>query len=431
MDRNPPEVVIVGGGPAGLAAAVALGRRGVQALVIERAAWPRDKVCGEGLMPVGVETLQQLGVFDQIDPDHLRPFVGIRWISEDGSSAEAKFASGPGFGIRRTALSRALFASALSLPSVQLWPNTVLTKIESKTDEIVLGVRRNGRNETIKARLVIGADGRNSKVRKLSGLDGRPAVSMQRWGARQHFEVRPWSDHVEVWWSDGMEAYVTPSGSQQVEIAFLWDKAKFTPQRKGRDLVTGLLEQFPELRAKLGHELPVALSSAAGIGPLALGSSSSTGHRVLLIGDALGYVDGITGEGISVALSQVELLQDSLPQLIASNSLSANDLRPVGRGVSALFRETVPLIKAALLLSRFPTLRRLAIRGLRNSRALFVHLLEANMGKRNLYRLPVAGVFHFLWGIIRPGGQRRSYIAAPKAKQLVSSGLTAHMASEK
>ena len=398
-----PQVVIVGGGPAGLAAAVALGREDIQVLVIERSSWPRDKVCGEGLMPVGVEALQQLGVFDQIDSDHLRPFLGIRWISEDGSCAEAEFASGPGYGVRRTALSRALFESASALPSVELWPDTLLVSMETRADDVFLSVRRSGRTEVINARLVIGADGRNSKVRKLAGLGGKPAVSVQRWGARQHFEVRPWSKHVEVWWSDGMEAYVTPSGDRQVEVAFLWDKARFTPRRKGRELVTGLLEQFPELRAKLGRELPSSLSPAAGIGPLALGSSSSTGHRVLLIGDALGYVDGITGEGISVALSQVEALRDSLPSLITSNHLSTRDLRPVGRRVSALFRQTVPLIKAALLLSRFPPIRRLVIRGLRNSRALFVHLLEANMGRRRLYRLPMVGVLRFLWGVVRPG----------------------------
>lgn len=403
MTQRQPDVVVVGGGPAGLAAAIALGRQGIDVLVIERSTWPRDKVCGEGLMPVGVDALERLGVFDQIDPDHLRPFRGIRWISEDGARAEAEFASGPGFGIRRTALSSALFAVASSLPSVELWPNTLLSTLESDADGVSLGLRREGRRAVINARLVIGADGRNSKVRKLSGLQGKPSVSVQRWGARQHFEVRPWTDHVEVWWADGMEAYVTPSGSRQVEVAFLWDKARFTPTQKGRDLVVGLLEKFPGLKAKLGRQLPTPLSQAAGIGPLALGSSSPIADRVVLIGDALGYVDGITGEGISVALSQVEVLGETLPDLITSDRLLARDLRPVGRGVFGLFRDTVPLVKAALLLSRFPKLRRLAIRGLRNSRALFVHLLESNMGRRPLYRLPLVGVFRFLAGALRLG----------------------------
>ncbi|MBJ93927.1 MAG: monooxygenase [Rickettsiales bacterium] len=417
MTPRPWDVVVAGGGPAGLAAAIALGRQGVRVLVIERSTWPRDKVCGEGLMPVGVESLKRLDVFQRIDPSHLRPFQGIRWISEDGTTAETDFASGPGFGIRRTALSRALFEAASSLPSVQLWPSTLLMKMEQRDDCVVLGLRRYGANESVRARLVIGADGRNSKVRRLAELDGTPAVAMQRWGARQHFDVRPWTQHVEVWWSNGMEAYVTPSGPRQVEVAFLWDKSKFTPTRKGRELVTGLLDEFPQLRAKLGRQLPAALSKAAGIGPLALGASSPVADRVVLIGDALGYVDGITGEGISVALSQVEALERTLPPLLRSDNLSATDLKASGSAVQVLFKETVPLIKAALTLSRFPALRRLAIRGLRNASELFTHLLEANMGRQPLYRLPWRGVLQFLWGALRPSRSPRSLLPGPTSPE--------------
>jgi 2-polyprenyl-6-methoxyphenol hydroxylase-like FAD-dependent oxidoreductase len=397
-----PVVVVVGGGPAGLAAAVALGKEGVQVIVIERGTWPRDKVCGEGLMPVGVDALKKLDVFSKLDPQQRRPFRGIRWISDDGATAEADFASGPGFGIRRTALSQALFDAASAIPWVKLWPRTRLTALEVCDDHVEISVKRESGTEKVRAQLVIGADGRNSKVRKLTNMEGKPAVSLRRWGARQHFATRPWTEHVEVWWSDGIEAYVTPSGDQQVEIAFLWDKAKYSPKRKGRELVAGLLEEFPALKARLGDEAPPTLSPSAGIGPLAWGSSQSVSHRVVLIGDALGYVDGITGEGISVALSQVQELQARLPKLIASDQLTKDALRPLGKSLSKLFAETVPLVRAALLLTQFPSLRRLAVRGLSNSRSLFVHLLEANMGTRPLYKIPVVGLLRFLWGALRP-----------------------------
>ena len=396
-----PQVVVVGGGPAGLASAVALGSMGIEVLVLERSTWPRDKVCGEGLMPVGVESLQRLGVFDRIDPEHLRAFRGIRWIGSTGETAEADFASGPGYGIRRTALSRALFEVASELPSVTLSPNSYLLRLDVSDEVVTLRVRRSGGIDIITTCLVIGADGRNSKVRQLAELEGKPAVPVQRWGARQHFRAPAWTDRVEVWWADGIEAYVTPSGDQQVEIAFLWDKARFTPSQKGKKLVEGLLEHFPELKSRLGSDLPAELSKSAAVGPLARGSSSASADRVLLVGDALGYVDGITGEGISVALSQVETLRDDLPELIRSDRLSQRDLQPVSRRLTAHFAATVPLVKAALLLARFPMLRELAIRGLSATQSVFTHLLEANMGKRPIYALPVVGVLQFVWAILR------------------------------
>ena len=102
------DVLIVGGGPAGLAAAIELGRQRLNVTVIERRVWPVDKVCGEGLMPTGVDCLKRLGVFKHIEPDQLRPFAGITWLEGESQAVQADFIGGPGFGIRRLGLSRAL-----------------------------------------------------------------------------------------------------------------------------------------------------------------------------------------------------------------------------------------------------------------------------------------------------------------------------------
>ncbi len=101
------DLVIVGGGPAGLGVAIAAARRGLEVLLLERGTFPADKACGEGLLPAGVRALEALGVRSLLDPSAFSPLRAIRWIDGD-VVAEARLPAPGGLGIRRTALSVAL-----------------------------------------------------------------------------------------------------------------------------------------------------------------------------------------------------------------------------------------------------------------------------------------------------------------------------------
>ncbi|MEE2755591.1 MAG: NAD(P)/FAD-dependent oxidoreductase [Myxococcota bacterium] len=400
LTQRKVDVVIVGGGPAGLACAIALAKRRLFVTVVDKKQWPIDKVCGEGLMPCGVETLDRMGIFEQIDHDSLRAFYGIRWICDQGAIAQANFDSGVGYGIRRTGLSDALYKAAQDSPYVTLMESTQLLAIESFESHVDIKLRGIDGQFGMKAAVVIGADGRNSKVRKLLKLDGSPAVRDKRWGARQHFQVTPWTNHVEVYWSNGIEAYVTPSSESRVEVAFLWDKSRFKPARAGRNLMSVLLKNFPQLERRVSGCKTVSNQQATG--PLAVQAKVATQDRTILLGDALGYVDGITGEGLSVALQQAEVVAHELPILVRTNRLGADDLSGLGRRIFRIYWKSVRMVKLALVLARVPLLRRLAIRGLSRSPGLLTHFLEANMGKRAVWKLPLQHVPAFLAGLVMP-----------------------------
>src|SRR5882724_10518526 len=196
------EILVIGGGPAGLAAAIAARKKGFEVTVVDGAKPPIDKACGEGLMPNTVAALRELGI--SIHSSHGRIFRGLRFI-EGATKAEANFPGENGIGVARTALHGKIMERAEECGVSLLWN----TPVSGLTEE---GAIAGGRER--RAKWVIGADGIHSRVRGWIGLD---SVSEQktRFAQRRHYRIRPWTNCVEVYWGRMMQAYVTPLGNEE------------------------------------------------------------------------------------------------------------------------------------------------------------------------------------------------------------------------
>jgi flavin-dependent dehydrogenase len=269
------DLLVVGGGPVGLVTALTAARAGLRVCVVEAREAPIDKACGEGLMPGALRALSDLGIVVGGVP-----FYGIRY-TDGRANAVADFRDGHGMGVRRTALHTALVRAAEQTPGLELVHGTVT------------GVEHDGRGVTahgISARYLVAADGLHSPIRRSMHL-ARETAATPRWGMRAHFAIQPWSRHVEVHWSRFGEAYVTPVAEDCVGIAVLGS---------GRGSFDERLAAFPRLRERLPAE-PVG--RVLGAGPLRQEVVRRAAGRVLLVGDAAGYVDALTGEGLSMGFA--------------------------------------------------------------------------------------------------------------------------------
>ena len=278
------DVLIVGGGPAGLATAIRCAQAGLSVTVAEPRTGPVDKACGEGLMPAAVTRLAELGVRPA---GH--PLRGIRYL-DPGHRADALFRHGAGLGVRRTTLHAALAARTAQF-GIPVLPVRVA------------GFTRHGGSVTaagVEARYLVAADGLHSAIRRACALDPSPARH-SRFGLRRHYRMAPWSNLVEVYWSPDAEAYVTPVAGDLVGVAVLGGPRGDFETRLGA---------FPALRERLAGAAPA--SDIRGAGPLRQDVRRRAAGNVLLVGDASGYLDALTGEGVGVALAQAAALADCI-----------------------------------------------------------------------------------------------------------------------
>jgi flavin-dependent dehydrogenase len=365
------DVAVVGGGPVGLAAAIAARSHGLSVAVLERSRPPIDKACGEGIMPDGLAALARLGV--RLDGTSSLPFRGIRYVEGD-LAAEADFPAGPGRVVRRTVLHEALARRAEEVGVVVRWETTVEGIAEGEVATA---------DGPVAARWIVGADGLHSRVRRWAGLDGRPA-RRRRFGVRRHFRIAPWTDKVEVHWTDGCEAYVSPVAPDEVGVAMLW-----SGEKAGFD---DLLARFPALVHRLGGA--AAASTDRGAGPFDQRPTAAAAGRVALVGDAAGYRDAITGEGLSLGFAQA---------LRLAGALAEGDLGSYARDVRRLARVPFALIAGVLFFERRPRSRRRVLATLAAEPELFARLLAIHVRERPPSALGWSGALRLLrslggWG---------------------------------
>lgn len=339
------DVCVIGGGPAGLAAAIAARHRGLSVVVMDGHRPPIDKPCGEGLMPDARREAARLGI--EIPMADGFEFRGIRFHGA-GRSVEAGFPQGRGIGVRRTALHEAMINSAVRAGAELRWNSPV------------------SRFEDVQSRWIVGADGASSRVRRWAGLDSC-VRNTRRFAYRQHFAVAPWTDCMEIYWGAGCQIYVTPVGPGEVCVALI----SRTPQLR---LHEALERIFPALRARLGEA--EATSRERGSVTATMRLRSVARRNVALIGDASGSVDAITGEGLCLSFKQAGLLADAMAR---------GDLAAYDRAHPRLAIRPYLMSKAMLMLDRGAAIRRASMTAMSWHPRIFQTMLAVHVSEKLAY----------------------------------------------
>jgi flavin-dependent dehydrogenase len=374
------DAVVVGGGPAGLAAAIAVRQRGLKVLVAEALAPPIDKACGEGLMPDSRRELAALGL--ELTATDGAEFDGIHFACQtptDATGVTADFGSGRGLGIRRPQLHSRMVERAREIGVELAWGTHA---------ELREGQPLRISDKVVKYGYLVGADGQSSLVRAWAGLGAGHMIS-RRFGLRKHFRLEPWTRHVEVHWGARGQVYVTPVGDDEICVATVARSAglSFDDQIADVPFLQNKLKNATVTTRQRGAETTTRRLARVVSGNVAL-----TGN-VALIGDASGSADAVTGEGLALAFRQALLL---------ANSVAGGSLETYQAGHGAILRVPQAMARVMLTMDRWPWFRDRAMRMLASDPALFARMLSVHVGEESIENFLLRSGVRVGWGMLAP-----------------------------
>lgn len=362
------DVLVIGGGPAGIATAIAVRLKGLRVTVIDARRPPIDKPCGEGLLPEAIKALDRLGI--ELESKYLFRFSGFRF-SDENSSACAEIPAGNAFGIRRTVFHRILIERALDLGVNFLW-GTRFAGFDSRGAETSVGF--------IASRWIVGADGSSSMARRLAGLEPRHTVRF-RFGFRRHFEIEPWTDRVEVHWGEKCQLVLTPTGPREICISLFTSDSRLRLSRA--------LEAFPAVARRVAATQPT--SAEAGTVTMLSKARAVTHGNVALVGDASCTVDGIAGQGLSLAFQQALALAEALSRGGPAQYAAAH---------ARIVRTPVRTTRLLLAMNASSTLRRKALRFFAANRAMFAKMISIHTSASSPDALNATEMLGLGWRVI-------------------------------
>ena len=378
------DVIVVGAGPAGAATAILLAEHGFDVLVLDRASFPRPKICGEYLSPEAARVLDRLGVLKTLDMAGAVPLGGMRITAPDGTVITGRYrAVGPWRPYRDHALAvpretlDATLADRLRTLPVDFRERVRVTDVLVEAGRVigVEAVDGDGAPRRFEAPLVVAADGRASVVAHRLGL--HRAHRLQRMALVTYVTgLAEVGDLGEIFVDPPDYAILNPVGQGRVNMSVvvpLVDAAGFSDRLE--TFFAARVKQIPHLARRVAGATVAARVRA--LGPLAYRVAAPAVGGVLLVGDAAGFYDPFTGEGVFTGLRSAELAVETATTALRAGDCSVAMLAGYTHARRALFAGKERLTHALQLIIRHRRLANLTAHVLARRPALLETVLGA------------------------------------------------------
>ena len=335
------DVAIIGAGPAGSSAAIALARKGYSVALLDKQQFPREKLCGDFLNPISWPLLRELEIDGAVLSCPHEKVTRFRFTSFSGEEAEVPLPTSKdgtifGLGLRRFDLDYLLLTKAKG-EGARDFQNCKLKELRRESPSWLLRFDRAGVIDELRASVLIGADGRNSWVGHHLGMTSGAAMQGRAIG----FQLRLKSSNslagkVEIHLFPGGYAGLVGLDGNTLNLCLAIDKIRLQHHRSLDRLLRFGLSSNPRLETMLRRS--EIAGQARSVYPVYFSPRRSYGDRVLLTGDAARVNEPVTGEGIYFALKSGELAARAIDQAFRKGDLSADQLCTYDRECRSTFR---------------------------------------------------------------------------------------------
>jgi geranylgeranyl reductase family protein len=352
------DVAVIGGGPAGASAAITLAKFGYSVLLVERAVFPRDKLCGDFINPANWPILQELNVSQDVLAREHAEVRKFRLTASNGTEAATALpmdgAQKFGLGFRRYYLDQLLMERA-KRDGASVVEGAKVKRLCKEAEGWILQFERAGELVSHRAKIVVGADGRNSWVAWRLGAGG---VQRSRRGsvgfAVQLKKLHGLDGSVEIHQFPGGYAGLVRVDARTINLCFTIARSSLQPSVSFEALRNLQLNKNPFLRDELIDAEPCG--DLRSVSPVYFPPRKCFGDGFLLVGDAARVTEPVTGEGIYFALRSGQLAGKTIDGALRRRDTTSKCLSPYQRACCEEFRKRFRLNYLARVLARHPSL---------------------------------------------------------------------------